>query len=108
MEQYLLGIDLGTTGCKSMLFDLQGRILGSHYIEYGLIFTPEGVEQDAEEWWQNTCLCVSSAVKESGVDSRQIAALSISSQGIAGVLVDEAGRPLYNALSWLDNRSTEE
>ena len=108
MEQYLIGIDLGTTGCKAMLFDTNGQILSSHYIEYGLLFTPEGVEQDAEEWWRNTCLCVSSCVRQSGVDPQQITALSISSQGIAGVPVDANGQVLYNALSWLDNRSTEE
>ena len=44
---YLLGIDLGTTGCKSMVFDEKGTILGSSYIEYDLIICEEGIEQDA-------------------------------------------------------------
>ena len=46
---YLIGLDLGTTGCKSMVFDTMGRIFGEHYIEYEVIFLPDGgAEQDAE------------------------------------------------------------
>ena len=36
-DMYLLGIDLGTTGCKSMVFNLEGNILGDNYIEYDLL-----------------------------------------------------------------------
>ncbi len=108
MDRALLGIDLGTTGCKAMLFDTDGAILGSRYIEYGLIFTPEGVEQDSEDWWTNVCLCVRGALKEADIEPSSVAALSISSQGISGVPVDAEGRALYNSLNWLDNRSVEE
>ena len=46
---YLIGLDLGTTGCKSMVFDTTGHILGEHYIEYEVTFLPDGgAEQDAE------------------------------------------------------------
>jgi len=106
MKQYLLGIDLGTTACKSMVFDLEGNILGKGYVEYDLIFTPEGVEQDAEAWWKYVCVTVREAVSQVGAEN--IAALSVSAQGIAGVPIGADGMPLMNALSWLDNRSTRE
>lgn len=106
MEQYLLGIDLGTTGCKSMVFDLEGNIHGKSYIEYDLIFTPEGVEQDAELWWKHVCETVRKASAQAGTE--KITALSVSAQGIAGVPVSKDGAPLMNALSWLDNRSARE
>ena len=105
---YLLGIDLGTTGCKSMVFDGASQILGSSYIEYGLIMTPEGVEQDANAWWENVARAVRESVRESGVGSDEIAALAISSQGIAFVPVSREGAPIYNAISWLDGRATRE
>ncbi len=106
MEPYLLGIDLGTTGCKSMVFDQKGNILGKSYIEYDLIFTPDGVEQDAELWWKHVCVTAREAVSQAG--AQKIAALAVSAQGIAGVPVAKDGRVLMNAISWLDNRSAQE
>ena len=53
---YLIGLDLGTTGCKSMVFDTMGRIFGEHYIEYEVIFLPDGgAEQDAERSRMRSC-----------------------------------------------------
>ncbi len=105
---YLLGIDLGTTGCKSMIFDEKGTILGSSYIEYDLIYTDEGIEQDAHAWWGNVKKTIKQSLQDSGVDGKNISALSVSSQGIAFVPVDKDGNTLYNAISWLDGRSKEE
>ena len=105
---YLLGIDLGTTGCKSMVFDENGAILGSNYIEYDLIICKDGIEQDAGAWWNNVVNTVRASIKQSGVSGSEIAALSVSSQGIAFVPVDINGNTLMNAISWLDTRSTEE
>lgn len=105
---YLLGIDLGTTGCKSMLFDEKGEIYGDSYIEYDLIFTKEGIEQDANIWWENVKLSVLETLKKASIDGKEVKALSVSSQGIAGVPIDQEGNTLYHALSWLDARSSEE
>lgn len=105
---YLLGIDLGTTGCKSMLFDENGTILGSDYIEYELIICEEGIEQDADAWWNNVSATVRNTLQRAGVSGREVAALSISSQGIAFVPIDHHGNPLSNAISWLDGRSVKE
>lgn len=105
---YLLGIDLGTTGCKSMIFDEKGAILGSSYIEYDLILTEEGIEQDAHAWWGNVKKTIMQSLEKSELDGKNIAALSVSSQGIAFVPVDQEGNTLYNAISWLDGRSKKE
>lgn len=105
---YLLGVDLGTTGCKSMVFDLEGNILGSHYIEYELIFTSEGVEQDAGIWWDNVKTAIKAALNNARIDGRKVLALSVSSQGISFVPVDKDGNTLMNAISWYDSRAFEE
>lgn len=105
---YLAGIDLGTTGCKSMIFDARGTIAGSGYIEHDLIFTSQGVEQDAELWWENTKKALKEAIGAAGIDGGELAALGVSSQGIASVPVDREGKPLANALSWYDTRAGEE
>ncbi len=106
-DKYLLGIDLGTTGVKSILFDMRGNALGVCYKEYELIFIGEYVEQKAELWWENVALTSREAMAQAGVAPEQVAGLSVSTQGIAGVLTDGNGVPLMNALSWLDNRSYE-
>lgn len=104
---YILGIDLGTTGCKSILFSKLGKIIAESYIEYPLIYTKEGyIEQDADLWWSLVKKVIRDTVKSSEVAPNEIAALSVSSQGIAFVAVDKEGKTLCNAISWLDTRAT--
>ena len=106
---YLLGIDLGTTGCKSMIFSRSGDILGGDYIEYDLIISKDGyVEQNANNWWENVKASIKKAIDATGIDSRKIEALSVSSQGISFVPIDRYGNTLMNAISWLDGRAVEE
>lgn len=105
----LCAIDLGTTGCRAAVYDEAGRCLGDSYREYGLITRSAcEIEQDAELWWQLTCVVVRAALDRSGTDGRSVRALAVSSQGISFVLVDRAGRPLGNAISWLDTRASAE
>lgn len=104
-----LAIDLGTTGCRSILFDESLNQLAAAYEEYGLITPREKwTEQDAGLWWEMTLRTAAEAIKDAGVDSRQIEGISISSQGITIVPVDENIRPLCNAQSWLDVRGEEQ
>ena len=106
MSRFLIGIDLGTTGCRSVVSDELLNILGESYHEYELIHLSENeIEQDPEQWWSLVKLCVREAVKKSGVDAGRIAALSISSQGISFLPVDCNGSPLRNAFCWLDTRA---
>ena len=106
---YLIGIDLGTTGCKSMVFDEAGTILGEHYIEYDVIFLPGGgAEQDANIWWDHTATAVRGAIAQAGIDGSEVGGLSVSAQGCCFVPVDEKGLPLANAISWYDTRALPE
>lgn len=108
MDRCFLGIDMGTTGVKSILFDGDGCVRGSSYDEYELIFTEEGVEQNADLWWTYVARTAKEAIARADVSPAAVAGLAVSTQGIAGVLTDRDGAPLMNALSWLDTRSTEE
>lgn len=103
---FYLAIDLGTTGCRSILFDENLCQIGRSYEEYGLITPREGwTEQDANLWWQMTLHTAKEVITQTGIDSKAIRAISISSQGITVVPVDADLRPLCNALSWLDVRA---
>ncbi len=107
--KYYLAIDLGTTGCRSILFDEQLNNLSQAYEEYGLITPkPTWVEQDAELWWTLTKKTVKAAIEQAGISGQAIDGVSISSQGITIVPVDERFNALCNAQSWLDLRGVEE
>jgi len=109
MNGNLLGIDLGTTGCRANIYSREGKLLGEEYIEYEFI-TKEGgiVEQDADEWWELTKKTIKLALRKAGINGDRIKALSISSQGISFVPVDRKGKPLCNVINWLDKRATNE
>ena len=106
--KYLLGLDLGTTKCKCMLLGEDGEIYADSSVGCELIFTPEGVEQNAENWWNDAASAIRRLLCASGANPGDIAAMSVSSQGISGVPVDSCGAVLHNALSWLDARSGAE
>jgi len=105
----LLGIDLGTTGCKAAVYDEQGMLRGEGYVEYGLItLSPTMIEQDPEAWWGLTCRAIGLALDAAGTNRADVAAVAVSSQGISFVCLDGLGRPLGNAINWLDGRATAE
>ncbi|MHB0857330.1 MAG: xylulokinase [Anaerolineae bacterium] len=105
----LLGIDLGTTGCKAAVYSVDGRPLGACTYEYPLIkLSPEFVEQDADGWWDLTRRAIREAVSRADIPGEAVQALSVSSQGISFVPIDDAGRCLRPAINWLDTRASVE
>lgn len=103
--QILAGFDLGTTGCRCVLFNDTLDILGESYHEYPLITGENGiVEQDAEHWWTLLIRALKDAAALAGHATDEICALSLSSQGITVVPVDRDFAPLTNAINWLDHR----
>lgn len=101
-----IGIDLGTTGAKTVLFDIEGNVVCEFNKEYELIFKGTFVEQDANDWWRLVLEGMKHVVSESGVS--EIEGISVSTQGISFVPVDKEGNTLYNAISWLDMRAERE
>lgn len=100
----LIGLDVGTTGCKAVVFDINGEIKGYGFAEYDVICNRPGyAEQDAEMVWHLTKEVIRKAVKESGAND--IRALSLSVQGDAVIPVDKSLRPLHNTLLGMDYRT---
>ena len=107
MSKYLIGLDSGTTGCKACIFDLDGSIIGSEYVEYGIITYPQMpgfVEQDAEQMTECLFRCVKSAIEKSKIDRNEIVALGLSTQGASFGYCDEQGKSLGNWVVWQDMR----
>lgn len=106
----ILAIDLGTTGCKVGIFDLENlKLIKEVYREYPLIIlSSKEIEQDANLWWSLVKDSVKEATKSAKIDRKEIKAISISSQGISFVPVDRNLNPIHSAISWLDTRATLE
>jgi len=103
----LLGIDIGTTGCKAIIFSKTGEILVSEYMEYPLIHPAPGwIELDPD--------IVLSYVKKSikranqKIKNDRVKAFAISCQGEAVIPVDKEGNCLYNAIVTFDGRTGEQ
>ncbi|WP_422447290.1 xylulokinase [Thermoanaerobacterium sp. DL9XJH110] len=106
----ILGIDIGTTGCKIGLFDTTGKLIKQSYRNYNLISREPGqAEQNPEEWWQNIVEGIREVItcRESLVSTKTPIGIGISCTN-ATVCVDKEGKPLLNAIMQLDRRANNE
>ena len=109
MPPHLLAIDLGTTTCRAVLFDLEGNEVAGAQIGTPMAYpAPAHAEADPEEWWR----AVVSVVRQTlaGAAERGAAAHDVAAIGVAGlmhspVLLDEAGKAVAPVLPWIDQRS---
>jgi sugar (pentulose or hexulose) kinase len=106
-QQYLLGIDNGTTVTKAALFDLEGRTVAIGSSQEVKVSHPEPgwAEQNMDELWQATVAAIRQCLSKAQVDPATIAGISFSGHGGGVWLVDEQGRPVRNAIIWLDSRA---
>ena len=105
MAQYLVGIDAGTTGCKTCIFDVEGTVIASDYREYPSYYPKPGwVEQLSEDLVPPLFDSCKAAVERSGVDPAEIVALAISTQGSIIGLLDERGETIRPWIGWQDLR----
>ena len=106
---FVAALDLGTTGCRTFIFDLAGTIIASDYQEWQSFYpSPSFVEQDANIWWHSIKTTIDRAIKKSGIDKTEIVSLSVTNQRETIVPVDIDGNPLYNALVWQDRRTMDQ
>ena len=106
---YLLGIDIGTSGTKTLLIDEAGRVLARATAEYPLYSPkPQWSEQEPADWWQAVCATVREVLQTSGIDAREIKGIGLSGQMHGSVFLDEGGKVLRRALLWNDQRTGEE
>jgi len=106
---YLLGIDIGTSGTKTVLFDEKGNTIASATEEYPLYQPNVGwAEQDPEDWWNATCVTIKAVISKSGVSPQDIKGVGLSGQMHGAVLLDSENRVLRKAIIWCDQRSAAE
>lgn len=111
MSAYVIAYDVGTTGLKTCLFEIDKKIkpIVNSYGSYNLyILENGGAEQDAEEWWNAMCTTTKEIFTKTDIKPEQIAGISFCSQMQALVLVDKNGDPVRRPMSYMDQRAKEE
>ncbi|HSR66599.1 MAG TPA: FGGY-family carbohydrate kinase [Acidobacteriota bacterium] len=103
----LLGLDIGTSGCKAAAFDQQGKPLAYAYREYPLHSPAPGrAELDPEEVWQAVLYCLGTVAQKTRNSPPR--AMAFSSQGEAVIPLDQGGQPLANSIVTFDSRARQQ
>jgi len=106
MTMYLIGVDLGTSACKTVIFSLEGKKISEALKEYPVYHPkPTWAEQKPREWWEAAAETIKESVRKAGIRSEEIVGLSVDSQREAVVPIGENGEELYNSIIWLDGRT---
>ncbi|RMF04004.1 MAG: glycerol kinase, partial [Bacteroidetes bacterium] len=107
VEKYVLAIDQGTTSCRAILFDQDGRIAGVSQQEFTQHFPQPGwVEHDANEIWDTQLKVMQAVLRQQGVQASQVVAIGITNQRETTLIWDrQTGSPIHRAIVWQDRRT---
>jgi gluconokinase len=106
---YCIGIDIGTTSTKAVLFSEKGKGIAKHSVEYPLYTpTPSTAEQDPDQIYEAVLEVLGQVVQRSGVAPEHITCVSFSSAMHSVIAMDGTHRPLTRCITWADNRSTKQ
>mgnify|MGYP000521215974 FL=1 len=107
MDKYIMALDLGTTSCRCIIFDKNGRICSAAQKEFTQYFQQPGwVEHDAEEIWATQTGLMYEAMSKIDITINEIAGIGITNQRETTVLWDkETGRPVHKAIVWQCRRT---
>ncbi len=105
--QYVLALDLGTTGNRAILFNRQGDIVAQAYQELTQYYPQPGwLEHHAQEIWQDTRSCIKQVIAKTNIEPSKIAAIGLTVQRETCLLWDKTtGKPLHKAIVWQDRRT---
>lgn len=106
---YLIGIDVGTSATKTVLFEESGKVVASASKEYPLYQPQNGwAEQKPEDWRDAVLETLSQVVLKSGVSKDDIKGIGISGQMHGLVMLDENNEVLRPSIIWCDQRTGAE
>lgn len=110
-KKYVISYDIGTTGVKSCLFEIEKtiKLVGAAMEGYDLYILPDGgAEQDPDEWWAAICSTTKTIFDNCDIRPEQVEGISFCSQMQGLVLVDKDGKPVHRAFSYMDQRAKKQ
>lgn len=109
MADFVLGVDIGTSSVKAVLFDWMGRPIASGEHGHETLHPHSGwAEQHVEEWWHGFVTASRHAWEAAEIEPAQIAGIGVSCQAPTLLPVDSAINPLRPGIIWMDRRAEEE
>ena len=106
---YLLGIDIGTSGTKTLICDEKGKVLATAMAEHPISSPKPGwSEQNPEDWWQATIIATRSVLKKAKVKGIDVKSIGLSGQMHGSVFLGDGPNALRPALLWNDQRTGEQ
>jgi xylulokinase len=106
MSDLICVFDVGTTGTRTIIFDINGKEMVKVYEEYPVVKQPVGIsEQDPRIWWngiKNTC---NSVVKSGKFDIEDIMGIAATFHRATTTIIDKNNKILHPALTWMDERT---
>ncbi|MHA1478954.1 MAG: FGGY-family carbohydrate kinase [Promethearchaeota archaeon] len=105
MSDLICVFDVGTTGTRTMVFDINGKEMARAYEEYPAIEQPVGIsEQDPIIWWNAVRSTCNKIIKSGVIDPNDIIGISAAFQRATTTIIDIDGEVLHPALTWMDER----
>ena len=106
---YMIGIDVGTSGVKTIVATEQGDIIAQATAGYPLHHPKAGwAEQDPEDWWQATLASLQKVGTALGDQAARVKAIGLSGQMHGSVFLDKTGKVLRPAILWCDVRTAQQ
>jgi xylulokinase len=103
---HLLGIDIGTSGTKTLICNDRGKVLATAMAEHRISTPKPGwSEQDPLNWWSATCKATKAVLKQAKVKPADIGGIGLSGQMHGSVFLGDGEKPLRPALLWNDQRT---
>jgi xylulokinase len=110
MKNYVLGIDVGTSGTRAVIIGQDGRVFASATEEHQPFASPKigWAEQHPEDWWRAAGIAVKKALAQKELAANHIACVGFSGQMHGAVMLDAAGNVVRPALIWCDVRTEKQ
>jgi gluconokinase len=103
---HVIGVDIGTTATKAVVFDLRGRVVAHASVGYPLFTpTPATAEQDPDEIYRAVIAALRDAVRGAAVAADDVACVAFSAAMHSLIAVDNEGNALTPSITWADNRA---
>ena len=106
-SRYMVGVDLGTTSTKAVVFTLAGQVVAQHACEYPVLCTEPGMaEQDPRQIFDAVTGAIAGAIRAADAAPQDIALVSFSAAMHSVIALDANDEPLTNSITWGDIRAT--
>lgn len=107
--EFLLGLDIGTSGVKGILIRVTGDIECANTVTYPLYTAHPGwAEQNPGDWWEATKRCIKGVIEKSGINPGDIKGISFSGQMHSSVFLDKELEVIRPAILWSDTRTSKQ